>query len=78
VLGDHRDLLPAVSTYDVYRLPRDLLNGGRRFPAKVAILYSQESSKKEDFQFFEVTASNVGMYLKLFTDPEAAHQWLNE
>jgi len=76
VLGDHRALAVNVSKYDVYRLPRDLIEEGVSFPEKVAILYSEEAFKKEDFQFFEVTASNVGMQVELFTDPVAAREWL--
>jgi len=77
ILGDHRDLVPQVSVLDLYNLPRDLLKEGVKSPAKLAVVFSAVSPRKEDFDFFETTASNVGLYVQLFTNLEDARTWLS-
>ena len=78
VLGDHRDLDLQVSVLDIYNLPRELLKEGVNPPAKIAVVYSETSIKKIDFEFFEITAVNAGMQVQSFTNLEEARVWLKE
>jgi hypothetical protein len=76
VLGDHRDMTPQVSVFDTYILPRDLIQSKVPRPISLAIVFSEGSPQKEVFNFFEVTALNAGMYLKMFTNIKDACSWL--
>lgn len=78
ILGDHRDLDSQVSIVEIYNLPRELLRNIVNRHTKVAVVYSKASSKKEDFDFFETTALNVGVNVKLFVDLDEARLWLKE
>ncbi|MFC1652409.1 hypothetical protein ACFL3F_01690 [Planctomycetota bacterium] len=76
VLGDHLDLDPNVSIFEIFEIPRELLKEGVKAPEKVAVVYDEASSKAKDFRLFETTARNVGMQTQLFTNLEDARAWL--
>lgn len=76
ILGDHRDLEPQISLLDSYKLPRDLLIAGVERPLKVAVVYTKDSTKSEEIEFFETTALNVGITVKSFTNINDARLWL--
>jgi len=78
VLGDHRDLSPDVTTTEIYALPRELLTRLERRHLKLALIYRDTAPKEADFRFFETTARNAGMNVKLFTTPEEGLAWLRE
>lgn len=78
ILGDHRDLDPQISIFDMYNLPRDLLKEGVKQPTKVAVVYLKASTKAEEIEFFETTACNVAIQAKSFTNIEEARLWLRK
>jgi hypothetical protein len=73
---DNRGMVPDVATIDIYNLPKALGELGLQRTDKVALVYSQSSPKKEDFEFFETVAANNGFSIRLFTAVEAAIEWL--
>ena len=76
ILTDQRDMEPQISTVNIYILPREVLEEITHRPLRVALVYREDSTAKDDFIFFETTAQNAGMAVKLFTDPEEARFWL--
>jgi len=76
VLVDDRDMQPEIGTVDIYRLPelfnaRELNRGVR-----AALVIRPESVKKADYEFLETVSHNSGYQIRLFTDLDAAQQWL--
>jgi hypothetical protein len=71
-------MTPGFRLLDVYKLPRRLDEWGLPEGARVAVVYSGESSRKEDFRFFETAAENFGgVAVRVFEDSvEAALDWL--
>jgi len=75
-LGDHTDMVPAVEAMGIFEFPRICAEIGMRRTDRLAILYSPQSSRQEDFTFYEDTATNEGFSHRLFVDKEAALNWL--
>ncbi len=78
VLIDHRKTTPMLKVSEIYRLPDKLLAMGLPRDLKVATLYSQESSKKRDFEFYEDVCFNLGMKQVVFVDLDKALRWLHQ
>ncbi len=76
VLYDFRDTVTRVAMIDWYDLPRrlDVLRTAEARSAKVAVLYPAHSAK--DYQFYEDTAANAGLTVKIFQDEAEALAWL--
>ena len=76
VLVDCRDMRPEIGTVDIYRLPE--LYGERELSrgVRIAVAISIESDKTADFEFYETVSHNTGYQVRLFTDLDAARQWL--
>jgi hypothetical protein len=77
-LSDHRNATLQLSTSDIYKLPSDLEQYGVHQKDRLAIVYSESSDRREDYQFFETVAMNRGLPVRLFADYDAALAWLNE
>lgn len=77
-LGDHTDMLPAVESMGIYELPRICAELGLLRTDRLAILYSPLSGSQADFKFYEDSAINDGFAHRLFTDKNAALDWLAE
>lgn len=77
-LLDNRDLTLKIEITDFYYLPDayEKLGVSRRY--KVAIVLSAVSIKDENWKFYETRAANLGYRHRLFTDPDAALDWLTE
>lgn len=76
ILYDFRDTVTRVALIDWYKLPRQLvvLRMAETRNPKVAILYPVHSAR--DYQFYEDTAANVGLTVKVFQDEAEALAWL--
>jgi hypothetical protein len=77
-LSDQRNAMLQLSTSDIYRLPNGLDSYGHDRRDRLAIVYSESSAGKEDYEFFETVAVNRGLPVRLFSDYDAALSWLNE
>jgi hypothetical protein len=77
-LVDDRKMTPGFRLLDVYKLPRKFDEWGLPEGARVAIVYSGESLRKEDFRFLETAAGNFGQVrLRVFEESvDAALEWL--
>ena len=75
-LVDDREMIPDLSTLELYQLPEVLERMGFGKRDRAAVLYCERSPKAEDFRFFENTAINRGFDVRLFTDLDQAVDWL--
>ena len=73
---DHRELTPEVSTLEIYDLPDIFEKLGFRRSHKMALIYSDSSSKQGDYRFYENVSRNRSFNVHLFTDPDKAMKWL--
>jgi hypothetical protein len=76
VLVDHRKVTLALKVSEIYHLPLKLLDEGLARDLKVATVYSVDSPRKKDFEFYENVCFNLGLKQVTFVDPEAAMRWL--
>jgi hypothetical protein len=76
ILADHRATTHAIAVVDIYHLPVALRELGLSATHSVATVFSPEAGQKFDFTFFDNRASNTGLRHALFTDVDAAKQWL--
>jgi len=76
-LSEDRNMLPELSTVELFDLPSILERLGLERSDRIAVVYSPDSPKRSDFEFFENVAYNRGYAVKLFTDPDKARDWLN-
>ena len=76
ILVDHRDVTPDVSIIDTYQVPRILIECGWSRSARIAFVYAQTPEKDEIYDFFKITAQNIGVFVDLFNDPDEALAWL--
>lgn len=76
ILYDMRDSVTRVAMFEWYDLPRtlDVLQKAETRRARVAVLYPAHSSR--DFLFYEDTAANAGLNVKVFLDEAEALAWL--
>jgi hypothetical protein len=78
-LVDHRDMTTALSTEDVFDLPRLNAEMGIGKTMRVAIVYSTDSPSRDDFFFYDVRNLSKGVRnIRLFTDLQHAIDWLAE
>ncbi len=77
-LIDDRDLTLKIGTGDIYYLPEAYDNLGVSHKYKVAIVLAVTSKEEADFKFYETRAANLGYKHRLFTDPDAALDWLTD
>jgi hypothetical protein len=75
-LIDDRDLTLEIGIVDLYYLPEAFSDLGVRHEYKVAIVFPVGSLKEENFKFYETRAANLGYTHRLFSDPDAALDWL--
>lgn len=75
-LVDDREMVPDLSTLELYQLPDVLGRMGLGKRDRAAVVYSERAPKAEDFRFFENTAINRGFDVRLFTDLNQAVDWL--
>jgi hypothetical protein len=76
LISDYRNVSLNVSTADIHDLPETLKKLGRTSKIKSAIIYSVNSSNKSDYYFFDTRCFNSMLNSKIFTDYDAAYQWL--
>lgn len=76
ILYDFRNTVTRVAMVEWYLLPRrlDVLRTAETRGAKVAVLYPPHSAK--DYLFYEDTAANAGLIVKVFEDEAEALAWL--
>jgi hypothetical protein len=76
-LVDHSDMTPDVNSFDIHELPKILQQLGLAGNVKVAVVYSENSLGKEDFDFYQVSAWSMGINnLRHFTNMQQAMTWL--
>ncbi|MGH8499973.1 MAG: hypothetical protein ACRERV_14380, partial [Methylococcales bacterium] len=51
-LVDHRKMIPDIATHDIYDLPGINRELGINDKLKTAVVYSENSARKEDFAFY--------------------------
>lgn len=76
-LVDHRNMLPSLSSEDIFDLPRINAEQGVARTMRVAIVFNPDSPRREDFFFYEVrTLSKGASNIRHFTDMNQALDWL--
>ncbi|MEO8002216.1 MAG: hypothetical protein ABI644_10090 [Arenimonas sp.] len=76
-LVDHRDMTPNISTHDIYDLPGINRELGINDQLTTAVVYSEHSASKDDFDFYQVRSLSMGINnLRHFTDMQQAMTWL--
>ena len=76
-LVDHRLMLPALSHEEIFDLPRINEEQGVALTMRVAIVFSPDSPRKEDFFFYEVRTRSKGTSnIRQFNDYDQALDWL--
>lgn len=76
-LVDHRKMLPSLSHEDIFDLPRINAEQGVARTMRVAIVFSPDSPRREDFFFYEVrTRSKGASNIRQFDDYDQALDWL--
>jgi hypothetical protein len=74
--NDYRNASLNVSSADIHDLPKHLLNSVEPTNLKSAFVYSVNTSNKPDYDFFDTLCFNSMLIFKVFTDYDAAYQWL--
>ena len=77
-LVDDREMVPELSTLEIHELPDTLGRMGLGKDDRAALVYTKTSPKAADFRFFENTARNRGFSIRLFSDMDAALDWLRQ
>jgi hypothetical protein len=75
-LLDHRNMTPEIPILKIYKAPDALARLGVPRHMKIATVYSKDSCRKSDFEFFENVAMNRGLPYRLFADLDIAMEWL--
>lgn len=76
-LVDHRLMVPALSHEEIFDLPRISEEQGVAPTTRVAIVFSPDSPRREDFFFYEVrTRSKGNSNIRQFNDYDQALGWL--
>lgn len=76
VLVDDREMSVEIGTVDIYRLPELFSSLNLDRSARVALVISSASRQVGDYAFLETVSHNSGYQIRLFTDIDAARQWL--
>ena len=77
-LVDDREMVPELSTLEIYELPAMLERMGLGKRDRAAVVHSKTSPQAMDFRFFEDTARNRGFRIRLFTGMAEALKWLRK
>ena len=77
-LVDTSDLKPALTTVEIYELPKafDKLPVDRK--TRYAMVECENPAVRKNLAFFETVSRNLGYLVKLFEDRESAMAWLKE
>jgi len=76
-LVDHREMTPDIATLDIYDLPGINRELGINDKLTTAVVYSEHSANKEDFDFYQVRSLSMGINnLRHFTNMQQAMEWL--
>ena len=73
VLNDLRGAQITPSVLDIYSMPKFVNQAGIPIICKRALVVRELS---EDYHFLETVSANVGQQVRIFTDPDAAIEWL--
>ena len=79
VLSDYHQATLAISIMDLYEIPKIILQRGREmgvsaYKIKRALIIS--AATYENFRFFETVSLNNSQTVKIFTEEDAAKEWL--
>lgn len=74
-LNDLREAESQLSTIEIYNLPMFMSNVGISWAWRHAVLISKRT---DSYRFFETVSVNRGMAVKIFTDIQAAMEWLHK
>lgn len=75
-LLDHRQMTPEMSVLHIYDLPGIVNRAGLTPDIRLAMVYDAAATRKGDFEFYETRAYNLGFEHRLFTEVQAALDWL--
>ena len=78
ILYDLRETELSISVADLFHLARNpevLGNPKMKYVTRVAIL-SVPDDQNSNYNFYETTAHNAGLRVKVFMDEEEAYEWL--
>ncbi|MGH9443516.1 MAG: hypothetical protein ACRD16_14710 [Thermoanaerobaculia bacterium] len=80
VLSDFRDATLALSTFEIYELPRIIRERGASFGVRASRFKRALAvvPGSGDFSFFETVSRNQGQSVSLFRDIDEAKKWLIE
>lgn len=73
LLNDLRGARLTPSSFDIYSMPRIVDEREVPVTCRRALLIPEEA---DDFRFLETVSVNYGQHVRVFTDPEAAIEWL--
>ncbi len=73
ILSDLRGIEVAVSTVDIYHLPKLIEQRGYTGPLRRAVVFD---GSHDDFEFYENVSVNQGQNLRVFSDFDHALEWL--
>lgn len=73
ILYDLSEVEIGLETHEIYFVPKLLIEAGNQ-QMKRAVIFS--NNNEQDFNFFETVAANQGLNIQIFTDREAALNWL--
>jgi hypothetical protein len=74
ILGDHRNSTLKLDPLEIYYAPKVITSSGADSKYFTALVFGQMT---EDLQFMENVCRNAGLQLAVFTDTNAALQWLS-
>lgn len=76
-LVDHRNMVPDISTFELYDLPTLLQKSGLEGDIKIAIVFRENSEKRDDFDFYQIRSWSMGINnIRQFTSEQQAMSWL--
>lgn len=76
VLVDDTRMVMKLSASDIQQLPKLYRVLGVPKQGRVALVFSKSTHRADDFQFYEKVALGAGYKMKLFSDRDAALDWL--
>jgi len=75
-LVDDLQLEPSLKLMEIYDFPDLFAKLGVDHTSRIAVLAQPSESKKHKFDFYETICQNRGFTVKLFSDNDAALQWV--
>ncbi len=76
ILADVREATLTAQTTELYRLSDSASEHGFTRHYRVALVISDDPDQKESFTFFETVFVNRGFQIRLFSERDAALEWL--